>query len=232
MVQRRVRPLLLPGLPRVFDVGLYVLVSSVRPLRVWAFNRSLVRVCLSSYPREMRKKGWARAAFAESSHTRRPKAPSSTPRGTPVSSLRGAMSSAEREFSNVPPTPGSLPPTPLGVGDTPSVGRRPRPAALPRGGLGLSQGGVAASSARHVRVAATPERDLPTTPAAPADDAAAADGDDGAPALATIWGTTVNVETVMDDFSRFVRQFKPRPCLLYTSPSPRDATLSRMPSSA
>ena len=120
------------------------------------------------------------------------------------------MSSAEREFSNVPPTPGSLPPTPLGVGDTPSVGRRPRPAALPRGGLGLSQGGVAASSARHVRVAATPERDLPTTPAAPADDAAAADGDDGAPALATIWGTTVNVETVMDDFSRFVRQFKPR----------------------
>ena len=25
---------------------------------------------------------------------------------------------------------------------------------------------------------------------------------------------------------------KPKPCLLYTSPSPRDATLSRMPSSA
>ena len=25
---------------------------------------------------------------------------------------------------------------------------------------------------------------------------------------------------------------RPRPCLLYTSPSPRDATLSRMPSSA
>lgn len=66
LVQERVRPLLLPGLPRVFDVGLYVLVSSVRPLRVWAFNHSLVRVCLSSYPREMRKKGWARAAFAES----------------------------------------------------------------------------------------------------------------------------------------------------------------------
>ena len=60
------RPLLLPGLPRVFDVGLYVLVSSVRPLRAWAFNRSLVRVCLSSYPRERRTKGWARAAFAES----------------------------------------------------------------------------------------------------------------------------------------------------------------------
>ena len=66
LVQERVRPLLLPGLPRVFDVGLYVLVSSVRPLRVWAFNRSLVRVCLSSYPRERRTKGWARAAFAES----------------------------------------------------------------------------------------------------------------------------------------------------------------------
>ena len=65
LVQERVRPLLLPGLPRVFDVGLYVLVSSVRPLRVWAFNHSLVRVCLSSYPREMRTKGWARAAFAE-----------------------------------------------------------------------------------------------------------------------------------------------------------------------
>ena len=31
------------------------------------------------------------------------------------------------------------------------------------------------------------------------------------------------------------REFEPlylRPCLLYTSPSPRDATLSRMPSSA
>ena len=66
LVQERVRPLLLPGLPRVFDVGLYVLVSSVRPLRAWAFNRSLVRVCLSSYPRERRTKGWARAAFAES----------------------------------------------------------------------------------------------------------------------------------------------------------------------
>ena len=28
------------------------------------------------------------------------------------------------------------------------------------------------------------------------------------------------------------RTFKPESCLLYTSPSPRDATLSRMPSSA
>lgn len=66
LVQERVRPLLLPGLPRVFDVGLYVLVSSVRPLHVWVFNHSLVRVCLSSYPRELRTKGWVRAAFAES----------------------------------------------------------------------------------------------------------------------------------------------------------------------
>ena len=31
---------------------------------------------------------------------------------------------------------------------------------------------------------------------------------------------------------RFVRIFQAMSCLLYTSPSPRDATLSRMPSSA
>ena len=30
----------------------------------------------------------------------------------------------------------------------------------------------------------------------------------------------------------FSLQGEPHPCLLYTSPSPRDATLSRMPSSA
>jgi len=47
LVQERVRPLLLPGLPRVFDVGMYVLVSSVRPLHAWRFNRSLVRFCLA-----------------------------------------------------------------------------------------------------------------------------------------------------------------------------------------
>ena len=29
-----------------------------------------------------------------------------------------------------------------------------------------------------------------------------------------------------------LRSLGPKPCLLYTSPSPRDATLSRMPSSA
>ena len=37
-------------------------------------------------------------------------------------------------------------------------------------------------------------------------------------------GTTAEVEKIMGTM--------PRNCLLYTSPSPRDATLSRMPSSA
>ena len=36
--------------------------------------------------------------------------------------------------------------------------------------------------------------------------------------------------TVVDLISN--NRSKPSPCLLYTSPSPRDATLSRMPSSA
>ena len=37
-------------------------------------------------------------------------------------------------------------------------------------------------------------------------------------------------EEAQSEFLKFVRQMWP--CLLYTSPSPRDATLSRMPSSA
>ena len=35
IVQERVKPLLLRGLGRSFDVGLYVLVSSAHPLRAW-----------------------------------------------------------------------------------------------------------------------------------------------------------------------------------------------------
>lgn len=65
LVQERVRPLLLPGLRRAFDVGLYVMVSSVRPLHAWAFDRSLVRVCQRDYPRERAQAGWATAAFAD-----------------------------------------------------------------------------------------------------------------------------------------------------------------------
>ena len=44
------------------------------------------------------------------------------------------------------------------------------------------------------------------------------------------------VATTEDGKLKFVDKKKPKgqeePCLLYTSPSPRDATLSRMPSSA
>ena len=37
--------------------------------------------------------------------------------------------------------------------------------------------------------------------------------------------------TAMEDFE-YTKWLDPETCLLYTSPSPRDATLSRMPSSA
>ena len=41
------------------------------------------------------------------------------------------------------------------------------------------------------------------------------------------------VNDILDrKFDKRVFRTKNRPCLLYTSPSPRDATLSRMPSSA
>lgn len=52
IVQRRVRPLLLRGLPHAFDIGLYVLVASVRPLRVYAYERALVRFCEAPFPRD------------------------------------------------------------------------------------------------------------------------------------------------------------------------------------
>ena len=52
LLQRRVRPLILRGLGRAFDVGLYVLVSSVTPLRVYAYERALVRVCEAPFPNE------------------------------------------------------------------------------------------------------------------------------------------------------------------------------------
>lgn len=51
IVQRRVRPLILKGLGRMFDIGLYVLVSQIKPLRVYAFDRALVRVCDLPFPR-------------------------------------------------------------------------------------------------------------------------------------------------------------------------------------
>ena len=35
-----------------------------------------------------------------------------------------------------------------------------------------------------------------------------------------------------ETISKRLKEFKVKSCLLYTSPSPRDATLSRMPSSA
>ena len=50
MVQRRVHPLLLRGLRRSFDIGIYVLVSSIKPLRVYVFEKALVRICEKEYP--------------------------------------------------------------------------------------------------------------------------------------------------------------------------------------
>ena len=43
---------------------------------------------------------------------------------------------------------------------------------------------------------------------------------------------TEKLEDCQDDYSLCHRQYDPQPCLLYTSPSPRDGLLSRMPSSA
>ena len=60
LVQERVRPLLLPSLRRAFDIGLYVVVSSVRPLRVYAHDVALVRFCEAEYPQTP-------AQFAEAS---------------------------------------------------------------------------------------------------------------------------------------------------------------------
>ena len=54
LVQERVRPLLLPSLRRAFDIGLYVVVSSVRPLRVYAHDVALVRFCEAEYPTQRR----------------------------------------------------------------------------------------------------------------------------------------------------------------------------------
>ena len=46
-------------------------------------------------------------------------------------------------------------------------------------------------------------------------------------------GGTGLEETTTEDFAiPFIRVLQPLPCLLYTSPSPRDGLLSRMPSSA
>ena len=59
LLQRRVRPLLLRGLGRAFDVGLYVLVSSVSPLRIYSYERALVRVCEKPFP--TRASGFATA---------------------------------------------------------------------------------------------------------------------------------------------------------------------------
>lgn len=51
IVQRRVTPLLLQSAPQIFDIGLYVMISSVRPLRVYLFEEQLVRFCKEAYPR-------------------------------------------------------------------------------------------------------------------------------------------------------------------------------------
>ena len=51
IVQRRVRPLILRGLGRMFDIGLYVLVSQIKPWRAYAFDRALVRVSEMPFPR-------------------------------------------------------------------------------------------------------------------------------------------------------------------------------------
>lgn len=50
IVQQLVKPLLLRRLRRAFDIGLYVLISSVHPLRVYAYDRALVRFCEREYP--------------------------------------------------------------------------------------------------------------------------------------------------------------------------------------
>jgi len=50
VVQRRVEPLLLRKVRRAFDVGLYVLVTSVRPLRVYVYDLALVRFCETEFP--------------------------------------------------------------------------------------------------------------------------------------------------------------------------------------
>ena len=49
--------------------------------------------------------------------------------------------------------------------------------------------------------------------------------------------TSPNLENSADDYQKLIKvnnliEKKFQSCLLYTSPSPRDATLSRMPSSA
>ena len=57
-------------------------------------------------------------------------------------------------------------------------------------------------------------------------DRVALDADSGSDELATV------VAQLKDDPNLLVWETYNEPCLLYTSPSPRDATLSRMPSSA
>jgi hypothetical protein len=63
ILQRRVRPLLLRGLGRAFDIGVYVVVASVVPLRVYAFDRSLVRVCERPFPTSAKAFAADRASF-------------------------------------------------------------------------------------------------------------------------------------------------------------------------
>ena len=45
-------------------------------------------------------------------------------------------------------------------------------------------------------------------------------------------GAELGITYLPDDKGRFESKVRELTCLLYTSPSPRDATLSRMPSSA
>lgn len=52
IVQERVVPLLLSGFAHCFDIGLYVLVTSLTPLRVYAHRQALVRFSTLAYPQE------------------------------------------------------------------------------------------------------------------------------------------------------------------------------------
>ena len=47
-----------------------------------------------------------------------------------------------------------------------------------------------------------------------------------------VWGEKLGTQLGLEYFHLADEYFDYIPCLLYTSPSPRDATLSRMPSSA
>ena len=77
---------------------------------------------------------------------------------------------------------------------------------MPRGGLGLDRGGISSALRQRTIVGATPEKNTEEEPEAAPAPATETTGE----AKAVIWGTTVNVEDVMDDFCRFLRTYAPR----------------------